>query len=164
MISIIAAKSRNNVIGKNNTLPWHLSADLKYFKSVTSGKTVIMGRKTWESLPSGALPNRTNIVVSRHDMNFTQPNCLHFYNLNDAIAHTRSAGEHAFIIGGGEIYKASLHLADELHITEVDVDIKNGDVFFPEINKDEWELVNIKQFDCSQETHFFQTHIYKRNV
>lgn len=141
MISIIVAIARNNAIGKDNQLLWHISEDLKYFKRVTSGHPVIMGRKTFESI-GRPLPNRTNIVVSR---NLCPTEGIIVVNsLEEAMG--RVAGtEEAFVIGGGEIYRAALPLAKKLYVTYVDSEYA-ADTFFPEIEAAQWR-------ETSRETH-----------
>lgn len=136
MISIIAAMSRNRVIGKDNKIPWHLPEDLKRFKSLTKSNPVIMGRKTYESLGK-ALPGRLNIVVTKNRM-FNPRDALVATNLEDAIntatCHTENE---IFIIGGGEIYCQALDLADRIYLTIIDQDF-TGDTFFPQLNPTIW--------------------------
>ena len=137
MISIICAIARNNVIGNNNSMIWHIPSDLKRFKSITSGSTIIMGRKTFESLP-GVLPKRKHIVITR-DKNYTVDNesveVLH--SVDDVLKKYENNNEEVFIIGGGQIYKEFLPHANKLYLTILEKDFK-GDTKFPEINKDEW--------------------------
>ena len=137
MISIICAIARNNVIGNNNSMIWHIPSDLKRFKSITSGSTIIMGRKTFESLP-GVLPKRKHIVITR-DKNYTVNNesveVLH--SVDEVLKKYENNNEEVFIIGGGQIYKEFLPHADKLYLTILEKDFK-GDTKFPEINKDEW--------------------------
>ena len=157
MISLIVAKSKNNVIGNKGKLPWNISEDLKRFKELTTDNVVIMGRKTYESLPdkSKPLPNRINIIISR-DENYTAPNCLVFNDIKTAI---RKAGtnKEVFIIGGGEIYKEGLNYADKLYITEVENDVV-GDTYFPELNGN-WIEVKSEQ----KEGFKFVDYVYGRN-
>ncbi|MDR1809801.1 MAG: dihydrofolate reductase, partial [Prevotella sp.] len=127
LISIIAAIDENNAIGRNNKLLCHLPNDLKYFKSVTQGHTVIMGRKTFETLPNGALPNRRNIVISRN-LSFRPEGCEVFQSLETAIDACRDEDE-AFVIGGGSIYKAALPMADKLYITLIHYTFAASDTF-----------------------------------
>ena len=112
MITIIAAIGKNNELGKDNQLLWHLPADLKHFKNLTSGHPIIMGRKTYESIGK-PLPNRTNIVVSRKDDRFEE-GILIVPSLKDAIKHAKKINENIFIIGGGEIYRNTIDMADRL--------------------------------------------------
>lgn len=141
MISIIVAITKNNAIGLNNRLLFHVSADLKRFKELTTGHTVVMGRKTFESLPKGALPNRRNIVISRSCPDFQ--NVEIFHSLNDALDSLKN--EEVYIIGGGSIYNASVSVADRLYITEFDACVEDADTFFPEISSEDWKI------DCTSE-------------
>ncbi|MFA7688010.1 MAG: dihydrofolate reductase [Moheibacter sp.] len=142
-ITIIAAKSDNNIIGNENQLIWHISNDLKRFKQLTSGHVVIMGRKTFESIGK-PLPNRTNIVITRNK-DWNSEGILTVNSLEEALAQAKNTGSEIFIIGGGNIYEQSLHLADVLEITEVHQAF-TGDAFFPEINSNEWKEVFRKDF------------------
>jgi dihydrofolate reductase len=138
-LTLIVAVARNGVIGADNRLPWRLSADLRRFKALTTGNAVIMGRKTWESLPEKfrPLPDRVNIVVTR-DAGYRAAGATVVHSLPQALA---AAGERAaFVIGGAEIYSQALPLATRLEVTEVDADIA-GDAFFPPIDRDHWEEV-----------------------
>ena len=133
---LIAALARNGIIGKDNRLPWHLPADLKHFKALTSGHAVIMGRKTWESLPPNfrPLPGRQNIVVTRN-ANYHADGATVTASLPAAIAAT--TGPQAFVIGGAELYAAALPLADRLELTEIDRDYE-GDTRFPPRDPAQW--------------------------
>ena len=133
-LSIIVAMSSNRVIGVNNSLPWHLSEDLKHFKTLTTGHTIIMGRKTYESIGK-PLPNRRNIVISRN-LNAFYGGIEVVHSLEDAFS-TSSNDDEVFIIGGSNIYEQSLHLAEHLYITEIKKAFE-GDAFFPEIDKSLW--------------------------
>ncbi len=133
-LSIIVAMSSNCVIGVNNTLPWHLSEDLKYFKSLTTGHTIIMGRKTYESI-GRPLPLRRNIVISRNtETSYDGVEVVH--SIEAAISISKNDGE-VFIIGGSNIYKQALDLVDHLYVTAIKKNFL-GDAFFPEINKVTW--------------------------
>ena len=134
-VSMIVARGKNNEIGKDNDLLWHLSADLKFFKATTMGKSIIMGRKTFQSLPK-ALPGRKNIVISS-DRNFEAPGAVVVASLEAALAESET--EEAFIIGGASIYKAFLPMADKLYITEVDFSAPDADVYFPEADLGPWK-------------------------
>ncbi len=136
MIRIIASVARNSAIGRRGDLAFHISADLRRFKALTTGHTVIMGRRTFESLPKGALPHRRNIVVTRNEA-YTAPGIERAPSLREAL---RMADEDAFILGGGEIYRQAMEMARELFITEIDADCPDADTFFPEISPDEWRL------------------------
>lgn len=134
-VSMIVAKGRNNEIGKNNDLLWHISEDLKFFKATTMGKSIIMGRKTFQSLPK-ALPGRKNIVISRNP-DFDAPGAVVVTNAKDAVKESET--EEVFIIGGGSIYNEFFPVADKLYITEVDYEDKEADVFFPEVDLSRWD-------------------------
>lgn len=129
-ISIIAAIGKNNEIGKENKLLWHLPADLKHFKEITSGNPVIMGRKTFESIGK-VLPNRRNIIVTR-DKKYKVDNAEIVHSIEEALTLCKKENE-VFIIGGSEIYKQAMSFADKLYITEVEAEDKKADAFFPEI-------------------------------
>ncbi len=129
-ISIIAAIGKNNEIGKENKLLWHLPADLKHFKEITSGHPVIMGRKTFESIGK-ALPNRQNIIITR-DKKYKVANAEIVHSIEEALTLCKKENE-VFIIGGSEIYKQAMSFADKLYITEVEAEDKKADAFFPEI-------------------------------
>ena len=136
-LSIIVAIAKNNGIGKDNQLLYWLPNDLKRFKALTTGHTVIMGRKTFDSLPKGALPNRRNIVLSRQDgLVCAGAEC--FTSLEEALAHG-NAEEEIFIMGGASVYKEALPLTHRLYITLVHDTGKQADVFFPEIDEKVWK-------------------------
>ena len=137
MLSIIVAKASNDVIGGDNKLLWHISDDLKRFKEITSGHTIIMGRKTFESLPK-VLPNRHHIVITR-DKSFKvdSPDVEVINDISSIINRFENSKEEVFIIGGGEIYKALLPNSDKIYLTRVYKDF-NGDTKFPEINFEDW--------------------------
>jgi dihydrofolate reductase len=142
MISIIVAIAKNNVIGKKNELPWYLPEDMKHFKQITDGQTVLMGSKTFESIVSRLgkpLPNRKNIVISS-DPNYAVPEGVVVNNdLDKALADFKN--QSLFVIGGASIYKQTIEKADKLYITEVDQEI-DGDAFFPEIDLNKWEEIS----------------------
>ena len=144
MITIIVAVAENNAIGNKGELIYHISADLKRFKALTTGHTVLMGRKTFQSLPNGALPNRRNIVLSRNkDVEF--PGAERYSSIEEALANC-AKDEHVFVIGGAEIYRQALPLADELELTRIHATPECADTFFPEINGSEWEEVSSQTF------------------
>lgn len=143
MITIIVAIAENGAIGYKNELLYRISADLKRFKALTTGHTVLMGRKTFLSLPKGALPNRRNIVLTR-DVNAQFPGTETFVSIEDALAAV-GADEQVFVIGGAEIYRQTMPIADRLEVTLVhDVPV-NADAYFPEIS-DEWHVVAQEDF------------------
>lgn len=139
MISLIAAIGKNNELGKNNTLLWHLPADMKHFRDTTKGHTVIMGQKTFKSI-GNPLPNRRNIVVTRDD-SFTHQGIEISKSLEDTIKSFKNTDEEIFIIGGGEIYKQTMPIADKLYITHIDIEDRDADVFFPEIIPVVWNEI-----------------------
>ncbi|MDG1824494.1 MAG: dihydrofolate reductase [Flavobacteriaceae bacterium] len=136
-ITIIAAAASNHALGKDNKLIWHLSKDLQHFKTLTNGHAVIMGRKTFESMPR-ALPNRTNIVITRQS-EYQAENITIASSLSEALTIAKD-DPRPFIIGGGEIYKESMGIADEIELTRVHADF-DADTFFPEINSHQWKEV-----------------------
>ena len=136
-ISMIVARSRNHVIGKDNQMPWKISADLQFFKKVTMGHPVVMGRKTWESI-GRPLPGRRNIVVSRNtDLQLTGAEVVHSL---EAALSTLSEFPRVFVIGGEQLFTQAFPQADRLYITEIDLDIA-GDTFFEVPNPSEWKEV-----------------------
>jgi len=141
-LSIIVAASRNNVIGKDNQLIWRLSADLKRFKALTTGHTIIMGRKTFDSIGK-PLPNRTSVIITRQE-DYKMEGCIVVHSLEEAL-QTVKKDEKVFIIGGGTIYKEAIDKADELFLTLVHAEFE-GDTYFPEIKNETWESVARK--DC----------------
>ena len=139
MITIIAAIGNKNALGKDNQLLWKLPKDLKHFKTLTENHPVVMGRKTYESIGK-ALPNRTNIVVSRKE-NWFQEGILIVSTLKEALKFAKKINEDFFVIGGGEIYKQTMDAAEKLEITKVDGDF-NADTFFPKIDPKIWQKTN----------------------
>ncbi|OIR06256.1 dihydrofolate reductase type 3 [mine drainage metagenome] len=146
MISLIVAAARNGVIGRNNQLPWHLPGDLKYFKGVTLGKPVVMGRKTFQSI-GRPLPGRTNVVITR-DTGWRAEGVLVAHDVETALALAAglAAGGEVMVIGGAEIFRAALPLATRLYLTEVQADI-DGDAFFPHPDPAEWRELSRRQQD-----------------
>lgn len=144
----IVAVDKNNCIGKDNDIPWHLPKDLKYFKEKTDGSPVVMGRKTFESI-GRALPNRLNIIVSRNTEYQVPEGALLFSNLEEAVkkASEETKTDKVFVIGGGQIYKKSLPFVSTVFITRVDLEIENGEAFYPSLGP-EFKLVESqKDFD-----------------
>lgn len=150
MIILIAAVAENNALGKDNQLLWHLPDDFKRFKSVTTGHYIIMGRKTFESFPK-PLPNRTHIVISRQK-NYHPEGCIVVDSLEKAI-EACPKNEAIFVIGGGEIYKQAIEIADKLDITKVHERF-DADTFFPEIDLTKWKLT-ASEFHPKDEKHSF---------
>ena len=137
-ISLIVAMAKNRVIGDNGTMPWHLSADLKKFRQITTGFPIVMGRKTYQSI-GRPLPNRTNIIISR-DNSFQAEGCLVFNDLQNGLEHACQLAEQVFVIGGATLYEALLPVANSLYITQIHQDF-TGDTWFPEFNINEWQEV-----------------------
>lgn len=137
-LSIIAALALNRAIGVNNDLIYHLPNDLKRFKQLTTGHTIIMGRRTFESLPKGALPHRRNIVLSTTQK--TYEGCEVYASLQEALSHCQDEAE-VFVIGGAMVYAEALPLADTLYLTHVADTPQGGDVFFPEYDTESWSCV-----------------------
>jgi dihydrofolate reductase len=141
MIILIAAAAQNNALGKDNQMLWHLPADFRRFKALTSGHHIIMGRKTFESLP-GMLPNRTHIIITRQ-ADFSVDGCITANSLEDAI-ELAPADEDVFVIGGAQIYRQALPMADRIELTRVHTAL-DADAYFPELNPAEWKLVSIEE-------------------
>jgi dihydrofolate reductase len=141
-ISIVVAISENHVIGKDNKLLWHLPNDLKHFKEITTGHTVIMGRKTYDSVGK-PLPNRRNIIITRQPV--TIAGCEVVNSIEAAIELCAGENE-VFIVGGAEIYKQAIKLTDRIYLTIVHKNF-DGDSFFPEINKNEWKEVSREDYE-----------------
>ena len=158
-LTIIAAVSINNVIGNNNKLIWKLSNDLKRFKNLTTNHSVIMGRKTFESLPN-PLPDRDNIVITR-DTNYSKPNIQVCSSIEDAINLTKTDTQ-PFIIGGGEIYSQTINIVDKIELTRVHKEF-DGDAYFPEIPLDIFELINEENYNSDLENEFNYSYLtYKK--
>ncbi|MEK7218791.1 MAG: dihydrofolate reductase [Patescibacteria group bacterium] len=139
-ISLVVAASENNVIGKGGTLPWSLPNDLQFFREITRGKPMIMGRKTFDAI-GRVLPDRQNIVVSREKE--TIPGCDVVTSLDEALAMAgQSEAKEACVIGGGQIFQQTLPLADRVYLTRVHAVIEGGDTFFPPLSEAEWEEVS----------------------
>ncbi len=170
MLSLIVAVADGNAIGRENKLLWHISEDLKYFKKVTTGHPVIMGRKTYESI-GRALPGRRNIVVSRKGCELgevknpdtTSLECAK--SIEDAINIAKGEKDEFFVIGGGEIYKQTFEAADRLYITHIYASIDDADTFFPQISPQEWEIEHEGEYLHDDENDIdFEFIIYKRRT
>lgn len=160
MISLIVAISNNNAIGKDNKLLFHIKEDLAFFKQTTLNKTMIMGRKTFESLP-GILPLRKHIVITRdteYNINHEQVEVRH--NLIDTLKEYKNSNKELVVIGGGEIYKQALesNLVDILYITKVNELVEGADTYFPEISEEKYSINNIKKL-----TKNATVYIYRKN-
>lgn len=150
MINIIAAVALNRAIGYQNKLIYWLPNDLKRFKALTTGHTIIMGRRTFESLPKGALPNRRNIVLTRSQHTF--PNCEVYASLQEALKHCQE-DEEVFIIGGASVYQQAMAVADRLCLTEINDTPKDADTFFP--SYDDWKVIQ-KETHSKDDKHAFE--------
>ena len=155
IVSFIVAASQNNVIGKNNQLLWNLPNDLKFFKNTTWAMPVIMGRKTFESLNKKPLNGRFNIVVtSQQDLKPANGNITLAKTIKDAIIKAEATDcKEAFVIGGGEIFKSSISLANKIYLTRVEARLE-GDTYFPEIDQAEWKLSSSKPFPADEKHAF----------
>lgn len=157
IVSLLLAASENNVIGKNNQLPWHLPDDLKYFKNMTWGLPILMGRKTFDSIGK-PLPGRKSIVITR-DNNWHQDGVERVHSLVEAIQKGTDLGaKEIFVIGGAEIFNSALPIANRIYLTRIHHDF-DGDVFFPEIDTQEWECV-ASRFCAADEKNAFD-HTYQ---
>ena len=163
VLSLIVAVSDNHAIGKHNGLPWHLPEDLKFFKKMTSGKPIIMGRKTFDSLGK-ALPNRLNIVLSRQEPAPELEGTTVFKTLDQAIDWLYDKDtEEAFIIGGGQIFEMAMNKCDQMYVTKVHTTIENADAFFPSIDHTHWKLVSEEQHESDAKHEFsFSFQKYER--
>lgn len=164
-LSLLVAVSENNVIGREGQLPWHLSADLRRFKRLTMGHVMLMGRKTWESI-GRPLPGRTSIVISRQpDYQTGHAEVPVAVNLDEALALARKVlGEDGeiFVIGGATFYKEMLPRADRLLLTRVHAEVE-GDVFLPEVNWDEWQMISEETCPADAQNEFAHTYqVYER--
>lgn len=157
-VSIIVAVAENGVIGRENGLPWRLSTDMKRFKALTMGKPVVMGRKTWESMPKRPLPGRRNMVVTR-DRTYQAEGAEVFGSLDDAL---NAAGGDACIVGGGEIYAQGLDRAEVLHVTHVETAVE-GDTLFPEIDPAVWKVTGEERVPAGEkDDHPTRYTVYER--
>ena len=165
IISLIAALSKNRVIGKHNDLPWYLPDDMKYFMQTTKGHHTIMGRKNYDSIPEKfrPLPNRTNIVVTRQH-SFKAPGCIVVNSVERGLDISKDNGEQeVFIIGGAEIYKLGIPHADRLYLTEIDAVI-DGDTFFPDVDKRAWRELSRKNHPPDERHPYpFDFVVYEKN-
>ena len=136
MVGLIVARSKNNVIGKNGEIPWNIKGEQKQFRELTTGNVVVMGRKSYEEI-GHPLPNRKNIIVSK-TKSFSGENLITVASMQEALAI--SNGEKVYIAGGYRLFKEALPFVDEMYITEIDITIDNGDVFFPEFDTDKFDI------------------------
>ena len=150
ILSLIVAIAKNNVIGGDNKLLWHLPADLKHFKNITLNHTVIMGRKTFESIGK-PLPQRNNIVITRQE-DYVAEGCTVVNTLQKAIDQSEKETE-VFVIGGADIFRQCIRAADKIYLTRIDHEF-DGDVFFPELNFSEWKLVKYIKYHADEKNKY----------
>jgi dihydrofolate reductase len=164
-ISLIVAVAENGVIGKNNDLPWHLPKDMKYFRDTTMGHCVIMGRKNYDSIPEKYRPleGRTNIVVTRNK-EFKAENCIVVSSIEKAIEEARKKNDdEIFIIGGADIFRQSINLADKIYYTKIHHTF-DGDVFFPKLDEKKWKLISQKNIEADAKNQFsFSFCVYEKS-
>lgn len=162
-IILVAAVAENDALGKDNEMIWHLPDDFKHFKSLTTGHFILMGRKTFESFPK-PLPNRTHLIISRNTDYKVPENCFVFQSIDEAIQFAENQKqEKLYVIGGGEIYKQTIHLATELSITEVRESFE-ADAYFPGIDKSIWKSVEVVHHTIDEKHKYaFDIITYKRN-
>ncbi|RRJ65899.1 dihydrofolate reductase [Paenibacillus oralis] len=141
-ITLIWAMAQNGVIGRNNQLPWRLPADLKFFKAQTMGKTMVMGRKTWESMGSKPLPGRHSVVLTQ-DMSYRAEGADVVHTVEEALGYEKE-GEELMVIGGAGVFRLFFPIADKLFVTRINEDIE-GDVLFPSLNWEDFDLVHEQQ-------------------
>jgi dihydrofolate reductase len=159
MISFVVAMDRNRLIGKENQLPWHLPADLAYFKKVTTGHTIVMGRKTYESI-GRPLPNRKNVVLTRSE-DFEASGCEVVHHLDDVLQMAKQE-EECFVIGGTQIFSLFWDSVDRLYVTFIDHEFE-GDTYFPEIEQEQWEVVSVDQGIVDEKNQYpHEFRIYER--
>ena len=162
-LSIIVAIDEKNAIGRNGDLLCYLPNDLKHFKTITSGHNVIMGRRTFESLPKGALPNRTNIVITSDEAK-NYPNCIVVRSLEEALFNCTDDAQ-PFIIGGGKLYRSTIYLTKTLYLTRIHHTFDDADTFFPEIDFSEWELVEKEEHKADEKHGYDYTFLkYERKL
>lgn len=167
MLSLIVAVAQNNAIGRNNELLWHISEDLKYFKSTTTGHPVIMGRKTYESI-GRPLPGRRNIVLTRGTLEIPpvknpQTTSMEVVNSLDQVYAIAQGEEEFFVMGGGMLYNETFGKADFLYLTRIYAEAENADTFFPEVDEMEWDVVRESQLLHDEENDIdFKFIVYKR--
>ena len=162
MISFIVAMDQNRVIGKDNQLPWHLPEDLKFFKRVTMGHPIAMGRKTHESI-GRVLPGRENIVITRQT-GYQSKGCTVFYSIDEFVRDNQNKQEEIFVIGGAEIFHETFPFADRLYITYID-EVFAGDTFFPSFNLEDWVLTSVeKGLKDEKNPYDYEFRIYDRKT
>lgn len=161
MIQLIAAMGKNNEIGKNNVMPWHLPADLAYFKQATSNHTVLMGRKTYESIGK-ALPNRKNVVLT-NDKEYRLNDAMVIHDLHTILKHYQDSEEVLFVIGGANVYEQCLPYADTLYITRIHHEFE-ADAFFPMFHESEWKETCVMNGETNEKNPYaYGFYLYERN-
>lgn len=162
IISAIVATDKNGVIGKDGDIPWHLPADLKYFKRRTLNHHILMGRKSFESI-GRPLPKRTNIVIT-HNPFYLASNCLVVPSLEEGLRLAEENGEEeAFVIGGGEIYRLAIPLVHRLYLTEVETEVEGGDTYFPDWDPEAWELRSSERREPDEDNEYaFTFKVFER--
>ena len=163
-IGVIAIVARGGAIGRGGDQPFHIKEDFRHFRALTLGKPIVMGRKTFEALPGGALPGRTNIVVTRN-ADWSAEGVVTAASLDEALAKGGEVNaEEVMIIGGGEIYRQAMPLATNLYITEVDADVSDADAFFPEVDISQWNVVSESESQIDPRSNAsFRFLCYERN-
>ncbi|MDD3976324.1 MAG: dihydrofolate reductase [Candidatus ainarchaeum sp.] len=156
-VIIIAAAASNNVIGKDNKIPWHFSEDFKHFKELTLNHPIIMGKNTFLSLPKKPLPNRDNIVLTFKDDSFDFSEIIIKHSLEDSISYAKQKDSKIYIIGGAFVYKQAIEFADKIELTKIYKEY-DGDTYFPEIDLNKWDLIS----EDKKEFFSFQTYIRKK--
>lgn len=161
MISIIVAVSENQVIGRDNQLPWHLPADLKYFKTLTTGHTIVMGRNTYDSIGK-PLPNRENVVITRNaDFNPAGVKVVH--SLEDALKYCSLKEEEVFIIGGDSIYRQAINFVSKIYLTRVHCMLADGNAFFPRLDASFWGLKSSTFYPKDEKNEYdYSFEVYER--
>ena len=156
-ISAIVVIAEDGAIGRDGDLLCHLPADLKHFKQITMGHSIVMGRRTFESFPKGALPGRQNIVITRNP-HFAAPDVTVAYSVDEAIAAATMPGE-VFIIGGAQIYAATIDRVDTLYLTKLHATFDGADAFFPAINPDDWEVISEEHHKADERNAYSYTFV-----
>ena len=151
MIAIVVAVAENNVIGKDNQLIWHLPADLRFFKNLTMGHPILMGRKTFESIGK-PLPGRTTVIITRQP-DFEAPGCIVVNSVDAAISEAQTIDQDVYIIGGAEIYKQALAKTDTIYLTRVHHTFE-GDTFFPELDENDWEMISEEKHEPDEKNKY----------
>lgn len=161
MKSFLVAMDRNRVIGKDNDLPWRLPADLAYFKKKTTGHTILMGRKTYESI-GRPLPNRLNVILTKNK-HFTAEGCIVVHSVEEALALMNKKEDEYFIIGGSDLFKQFFPYVDRMYITFIDEEFE-GDTFFPEIDMSDWKLISKEKGKKDEKNRYdYEFLVYERS-